>query len=106
MAYNLSDLFALTGKVAVVTGGAAGIGLGIATVLAEAGAKVVLADRDHAEASRQAAAITAAGHEAIAVAVDLADEDSITAACTQVVERRRAMAIGEQRGAAGPRAAA
>ena len=45
----------------------------------------MLADRDHAEASRQAAAITAAGHEAIAVAVDLADEDSITAACTHVV---------------------
>ena len=51
----------LGGKTAIVTGGNGGIGLGIAQVLANAGATVALADRDHAEAMRQAAAITAAG---------------------------------------------
>lgn len=84
-ATSLNDLFGLTGKVAVVTGAANGIGLGIAQVLANAGATVALADRDHAEAMRQAAAITAAGHDALAVAVDLADEDSVVAACGHIV---------------------
>jgi len=84
-ANSLNDLFGLTGKVAVVTGAAAGIGLGIAQVLANAGATVVLADRDHTEATRQAEAITVAGHDAIAVAVDLADEDSVVAACAHIV---------------------
>ncbi|HEY7050608.1 MAG TPA: SDR family oxidoreductase [Mycobacterium sp.] len=86
MADTLGDLFGLTGKVAVVTGGASGIGLGIVNVLAEAGATVVLADRDQAAATREAAAIAASGHEAIAVAVDVTDEDSIVAACADIVE--------------------
>ncbi len=80
------DLFGLTGKVAVVTGAAAGIGLGIAQVLGNAGATVVLADRDHTEAMRQAEALGADGQDAHAVAVDLADEDSVVAACALMVE--------------------
>ncbi len=83
---SLDDLFGLTGRVAVVTGGAGGIGLGIAQVLASAGATVVLADRDQAEAMRQADTISEAGHDARAVAVDLADEDSVVAACADIVE--------------------
>ena len=81
----MDELFGLTGKVAVVTGAAGGIGLGIARVLANAGATVALADKDHAEAMRQAADIAAAGHDALAVAVDLADENSVVAACAQIV---------------------
>jgi NAD(P)-dependent dehydrogenase (short-subunit alcohol dehydrogenase family) len=84
-ANSLNDLFGLTGKVAVVTGAANGIGLGIAQVLANAGATVALADRDHAEATRQAAALTAAGNDALGVVVDLADEDSVVAACAHIV---------------------
>jgi NAD(P)-dependent dehydrogenase (short-subunit alcohol dehydrogenase family) len=45
----------LTGKIAIVTGGAMGIGLAVARALADAGARVVVADRD-SEAGRQAAA--------------------------------------------------
>ena len=86
MEESLKDLFGLSGKIAIVTGAAAGIGLGVAQVLALAGATVVLADRDHPEAERQATAITAEGKHAVAVAVDLADEASITQACAHIVE--------------------
>jgi len=75
----------LSGKVALVTGGASGIGTGITVVLAEAGATVVIADRDQAGARRAAAALTDAGHKAGAVHIDLADEASIVRGCAEVV---------------------
>lgn len=79
--------FSLTDKVALVTGGASGIGAGIATVLAEADATVVVADVDDAKAASQVAALTAAGHSAYAVHIDLADEDSVVRGCAEVVSR-------------------
>jgi NAD(P)-dependent dehydrogenase (short-subunit alcohol dehydrogenase family) len=77
--------FDLRGKLALVTGGASGIGAGIALVLAEAGATVVIADRDETGARREAAALTQAGHKAGAVHIDLADEASIVSGCAAVV---------------------
>jgi len=50
--------FSLTDKVALVTGGASGIGAGIATVLAEADATVVVADIDQERAEKQVTALT------------------------------------------------
>jgi NAD(P)-dependent dehydrogenase (short-subunit alcohol dehydrogenase family) len=79
--------FSLTDKVALVTGGASGIGAGIATVLAQADATVVIADIDDARAATQAAALTGAGYTAWAVHLDLADEDSIIRGCSEVVSR-------------------
>ena len=79
--------FSLTDKVALVTGGASGIGAGIAAVLAEADATVIVADVDDAKAASQIAALTAAGHSAYAVHIDLADEDSIVRGCAEVVSR-------------------
>jgi NAD(P)-dependent dehydrogenase (short-subunit alcohol dehydrogenase family) len=79
--------FSLDGKVALVTGGASGIGIGISTVLAEAGATVVVADRDEEAAKRVVAALAQAGHGAASVEVDLGDEDSIVRACSEVISR-------------------
>ena len=79
--------FDLSGKVALVTGGGSGIGAGISTVLAEAGATVVIADRDEAGARREVAGLTAAAHTAGAVNLDLADEASVLRGCAEVVTR-------------------
>lgn len=79
--------FSLTDKVALVTGGASGIGAGIATVLAQADATVVIADIDDARAATQAEALTEAGYTARAVHIDLADEDSIVRGCAEIVSR-------------------
>jgi NAD(P)-dependent dehydrogenase (short-subunit alcohol dehydrogenase family) len=77
--------FNLSGRVALVTGGASGIGIGICEMLAEAGAKVIIADRDQAGAQRQALALRQAGHEAGSVTVDLADESSVVRGCEQAI---------------------
>lgn len=81
----MADLFNLEGRVALVTGAASGIGAGIAAVLAEAGALVVIADRDVAGAETQAEVLRAAGGKAAAVTMDLADESSVIAAVGTVV---------------------
>lgn len=83
----MRGLFNLAGRVALVTGGASGIGAGIATVLAEAGATVVVADIDAARAAKEVAALTEAGHSAGAVRIDMADEASIVRGCADVISR-------------------
>ena len=77
-------IFDLSGKVALVTGGASGIGAGIAAVLAEAGATVVIADINADRAQAEAAGLTTAGHSAGWVQIDVADEGSIVAGCAKV----------------------
>jgi len=81
----MTNAFSLEGKVALVTGGASGIGVGIVEVLAEAGATVVIADIDGGAAQTQADALIAVGHKAAAVAVDVADEASVVAGVAAVV---------------------
>ncbi|MCJ2177200.1 SDR family NAD(P)-dependent oxidoreductase [Novosphingobium album (ex Hu et al. 2023)] len=82
----MSGPFDLTGRVALVTGGASGIGVGICEMLTEAGAAVVIADRDEAGARKQIEAGVAADF----VAVDLTDEASIVGACAEAVMRHGA----------------
>ena len=81
----MSAGFSLSGKVALVTGGASGIGTGITAVLAEAGATVVIADINDSNARSEVAALTEAGHRVGAVHIDLGDEDSIVRGCAEVV---------------------
>ena len=74
---------ALTGKVAIVTGGAQGFGYGIAEVLAAAGADVVIADMNVDGANAAAASL---GAGASGTAVNIADEDSVAAMVQNVVK--------------------
>jgi NAD(P)-dependent dehydrogenase (short-subunit alcohol dehydrogenase family) len=77
----------LTGQVAIVTGGARGIGAAVVRRLAVDGATVVIADIDLATAEATAAAISASGPTVVALHVDLADESSIVALVAAVVDR-------------------
>jgi NAD(P)-dependent dehydrogenase (short-subunit alcohol dehydrogenase family) len=71
------DVQSLTGKVAIVTGGAGGIGAATCCALANRGARVVVADIDEDAAKAVAADIEAKGGLAMACALDLAQESSI-----------------------------
>jgi 3-oxoacyl-[acyl-carrier protein] reductase len=76
---------ALTGQVAVVTGGARGIGLGIASVLAAEGASAVIVDVDAAAADRAAASLRSEGRSATAIAADVTDRASVDAMAAAVL---------------------
>jgi 2-hydroxycyclohexanecarboxyl-CoA dehydrogenase len=71
-------------RVAVVTGGASGIGLGVARQFLADGHHVAILDRDGAAAAAAAAAERAAGPRTLAVEVDVADRASVTAAFERV----------------------
>ncbi|MEK7184126.1 MAG: SDR family NAD(P)-dependent oxidoreductase [Patescibacteria group bacterium] len=89
----LQELLSLKGKTAIVTGGAMGIGEGIASRLAEAGANVVIADLDEAAATATAQGYTGKGWQAKAVHVDVADESSVAAMVAVTVEAYRSVDI-------------
>lgn len=77
----------LDGRVAIVTGGGAGIGLAIARLFAAEGAHVVVADVDAVAGEAAAAAITAAGGAATAAAVDVSRGQDVTALFRMVETR-------------------
>jgi len=76
---TLSELLDLQNKSAVVTGGAKGIGYGIAYRLAEAGASVLIADLDEAEAQKVAQDFTSKDWSAQAMKVDVSSEEQVRA---------------------------
>jgi 2-dehydro-3-deoxy-D-gluconate 5-dehydrogenase len=70
-------MFELTGKIAVVTGGNGGIGLGMARGLAQSGATVVLAGRDAVKSGAAVQALAADGLSADAIEADVTDEGAV-----------------------------
>jgi 3-oxoacyl-[acyl-carrier protein] reductase len=77
----------LTSQVAIVTGGARGVGLGIASVLAAEGATVVIADVDAGVAEDAASALRDAGHDVVALHADVTDAGSVESLATAARER-------------------
>ncbi|GAA0404593.1 2-deoxy-D-gluconate 3-dehydrogenase [Acrocarpospora corrugata] len=83
MSSYLSDLFSLSGRVALVTGGSSGIGYGIAEALGRAGADLVLVARREEQLATAIDALAGHGVRAAAISADLGDR----AAITRVTER-------------------
>jgi NAD(P)-dependent dehydrogenase (short-subunit alcohol dehydrogenase family) len=83
----MTEGFSLAGRVALVTGGASGIGGGIAAMLGEAGACVVIADIDTARAAQAAQALRDAGCQAGHVQINVADEASVQRGCAEVIAK-------------------
>ena len=82
------NLFDLSGRVAIVTGGNGGIGLGMAEGLASAGAAaVVVAARNAAKSAAAVAALEAKGARSAFIALDVADPASCQALVHRTVER-------------------
>ncbi len=87
MAGVVARAFDLSGRVAIVTGGARGIGRSASALLAEAGASVVVADIDEATAHETAAEIAAAtGSVALARVVDVTQRSEVDGLVTGAVE--------------------
>jgi NAD(P)-dependent dehydrogenase (short-subunit alcohol dehydrogenase family) len=75
----------LEGKVALVTGGASGIGQATAVVMAREGAVVAVADRAEADAAATVALINAAGGQAIAIGADVTSETDVAGMVARTV---------------------
>jgi NAD(P)-dependent dehydrogenase (short-subunit alcohol dehydrogenase family) len=80
---GLADSGALTGRAAIITGAATGIGRASALLVARAGARVALVDVREAELARTESDVRAAGGEVAAIAADLGNPDD----CAAVVGR-------------------
>lgn len=77
---DISKLFSLQGRVAFVSGASSGIGLHLAGTLAQAGAAVILAARRKDKVEAAAAELTAQGHRALALYLDVTKTETIAAA--------------------------
>src|SRR5437660_4745212 len=81
----MSNVLNFNGKVALVTGAAAGMGLATAKAFAEAGAAVVLADYKEEAVKAEAQNLVAAGHKAIAVRCDVSDDSQVASMVDRTV---------------------
>ncbi len=80
-------MFDLTERVAIVTGGNGGLGLGMARGLAHAGARVVVAARNEEKSNAAVCDLVALGADALAIAVDVTDEASVDALVKETINR-------------------
>ena len=81
----MKSVLDFSGKVALVTGAAAGMGLATANAFAEAGAAVVLADDKEKAVKAAAERLNAAGHKAIAIGRDVSDDAQVAAMVDRTV---------------------
>lgn len=82
-----NGFFDLAGKVAVVTGGNGGIGLGIAVGLAQAGANIVVAARNEEKTKEALQQIQQTGSEGLGLTTDVTDEDSVASMIDETVKK-------------------
>ena len=87
------DLFRIDGKVALVTGGTGILGAPIATALAEAGAKVIIASRDEGHCRSFAADLSKSGLKVEGERLDLASEDEIRTLRDRILKRHSRLDI-------------
>jgi len=81
------DKFKLTDRVAVITGGARGIGLSTAGALAEAGARVIIADRDQKDIDAAIAELSRKKFNVDGVIMDVTDSARVAAVADEIVAR-------------------
>ena len=75
---SVLEMFRLEGRTALVTGGSKGLGLVMATALAQAGAEVAISSRTHSECAAAAERITAeTGQRAVAITADVTDPEAV-----------------------------
>ena len=84
---HTKELYDLTGRVAIVTGGRGLYGASISLGLCEMGATVVIASRNGAACEEYAAELRAQGYNAVGMSLDLSDDDSIKALAKDVYDR-------------------
>ena len=80
------NLFDLTGKTAIVTGGNGGLGLGMAKGMAQVGANIVVAARNDDKTDAAVKELEALGTEVIGINVDVADENSVSGMVSKSIE--------------------
>ncbi|KFY15827.1 hypothetical protein V491_05538, partial [Pseudogymnoascus sp. VKM F-3775] len=85
MAPSLPSLFSLEGRTAVVTGGTRGIGAHMAISLAEAGADIILIQRDESNTTTKTT-IEALGRKATIITCDLSSAASVSALTPKILE--------------------
>ena len=93
MTRTIQQLFDLTGKTALVTGGSRGLGLQLAHALGEAGAKIVLSSRKAADLEEATADLQAAGIDARWIAADCAREEDTRRLADETLQRMGAIDI-------------
>ena len=81
------EMFNLSGKVAIVTGGSRGFGKAIALSLADAGADVVVASRTQADLDKVASEIESKGRKSLAISTDTTNLDSIKNLASKTIEK-------------------
>ena len=84
---TIKELFDLTGKTALVTGGSRGLGLQIAEALGEQGAKIVLSSRKQSDLDEAVAHLKKRGITASAIAADLSQEAAVAPLVAETLKR-------------------